>query len=113
MEHDDIWKATCDLKQYSPEYDYWEKLTEAELYGGKTVKKQFEKCFKDATTDEKKSKLKITELSLVLWKKYVLFDQDDDEIYTDLYYELYSKVDSWACENLDETEIIYYMRMAS
>ena len=109
MDHTEYWSKFCEGKQYSPKYGYWEKLTDAELYGGKVVKREFEKCFKDADAN----KYKLTELALVLWQKYELFDKDDDEIYTDLYYELYSKVDAWACEKLDENEIIYYMRNAA
>ena len=66
MDHAEEFKRICKEKNYSPEYGYFEKLNEAELYGGKIVRKRFEKCFKDATTDAEKSKFKITELSLVL-----------------------------------------------
>ena len=106
MDNTDLWKEFCESRGYKPENNYWETISDAELYGGKTLKKAYAKCLKDAGTD----KIKLTELSLVLLKKYEYADNEDDDIYMQLFYDLYSEVDSFACDNLDEVEIIYYMR---
>lgn len=85
---------------------FWQDFSLADPFGVKAIQDTFNNAFKSWQSDYKF----MTELACVMsWKAFHWYDKNNFE-YSDLYSELYHKVDNWCCDNLKGDEFKYYLR---
>lgn len=91
------------LTGYKPFTTFYEDFSIADMFGASAIKDTYNRAFKEWKTDYKY----LTELIMVLnWKIFEHYERND--VYAQLYDELWRKADKWACENLDGEDLCYY-----
>lgn len=99
------WKIE-EMTGYKPITTFYMDFSIAEQYGIQAIKDTYTRAFDEWQKDYKY----ITELVMVLnWKIYEHYKTNKKlaEVYNDLWEEL----DSWVCENFNEEELSYYLRI--
>ena len=91
---------------YRPFTTFFEDFSIADIFGVDAIKDTYNRAF-----DEWKNNYKyLTELVMVLcWKTEQHYE--DNEIYTEMYNELYHKTNDYALENLKDEELQYFYRI--
>ena len=85
---------------------FWSDFYIAELFGKNAIQDTFDRAFEEWKHDYKY----LTELVVVLnYKVWYFYDgvKKNDE-YCKLYYNLWKKTDSYACDNLKGDELTYF-----
>lgn len=90
---------------YTTQTTFWEDFSIAEFFGADAIQDTFNRAFEEW----KQNIVYLTELSLVLNHKCWLWYRHKQQ-YSDLYKELYYKVDEYAENNLTGADLAYYER---
>lgn len=85
---------------------FWQDFSIADRFGIKAIKDTFNRAFNEWKNDYKY----LTELVMVLNHK-IWQHVDINNEYAQLYNELWSKADEYACENLHGDEAAYFFRV--
>lgn len=94
------------LNGYKCVTTFWDDFSIADMFGAEAVEGTFERAFNEWKTNV----VYLTELSLVLNHKGCCYYGNNDEL-SKLYYELWSKLDNYCYEELNEDEVQYYFRI--
>ena len=90
---------------YKPKTTFWEDFVIAEHFGVKAIKDTYKRAFENWKDDYEY----LTELVMVLnhkiWRWYGVNDK-----YAELYNDLWAKTDAYACDNLKDEELSYFLR---
>ena len=95
------------LTGYTPITTFWEDFCIAEHFGMSAIRDTYRRAFK-AWKDNYKY---ITELAMVLNHKSWYFYDAGNAAVSQLYVDLYYKLDEWILENLKGEELDYYYRV--
>lgn len=94
-----------EMTGYKPITTFWQDFSIADKFGKEAVQKTFGRCFDEWKNDYKY----LTELVMVLnWKLWEHHDSRDD--LEDIYFDLWEQADDYACENLKDEELVYFIR---
>lgn len=92
--------------EFNPQTTFWEDFSIAEDFGLDAIRDTYERAFNDWKTNH----IYLTELAMVLnWKCWAYAPHSD--AYSQLYAELFYKVDDYAWANLKGEELEYYYRI--
>ena len=89
---------------YELKTTFWEDFTIADSFGEDAIKDTFKRAF-----NEWKNNVEyVTELAMVMsWKSCSYFGKNDELMV--LYSNLYHEVDEWCMNNLNNSDLIYYI----
>lgn len=91
---------------YSYQTTFWLDFDIADHFGPEAIKETFENAFQYA----KNNYMFVTELSLVMnWRCWGWFDKKNNEL-SELYRDLFYKIDNYCYDNLKGEELDYYFR---
>lgn len=90
---------------YKPKTTFWSDFCIAEAFGVSAIKDTYERAFQSWKNDV----TYLTELSLVLNHKIWYWYERDENI-ARVYDELWTKVHSWAYDNLTGDDFTYYWK---
>lgn len=91
---------------YETKTTFWQDFTTADKFGVKEIKD----TYKNAFSDWKNNYVYLTELVLILnWKLWQHWENGNEEI-ARVYDELWRMTDTYACENLKDDKLDYYLR---
>lgn len=100
----EVWNIEA-LCGYKPKTTFWNDFYIAEQFGESAIKDTFNRAF-----DEWKGNVVyLTELAMVMNHKVWRY-HGVNEAYASLYTRLWEKVDEYACENLRDEDLTYYLR---
>ena len=88
---------------YKPITTFWEDFSIAEKFGIDAIKNTYNKVFNEFKDNYKY----LTELCMVLNRKLWSY-YETNQIYGNIYYDLYEKTNSYALDNLKDEEFSYY-----
>lgn len=95
-------ESFCGYKQITT---FFSDFSIADAFGTDAIKDTYKRAFKEWKSNYKY----LTELVLVLnWKIWQWNGKND--LYAELYNDLWAKTDEWACENLKGDELSYFYR---
>lgn len=90
---------------YQPKTTFWMDFSIADRFGLSAVKDTFRRAFREWKTDA----VYVTELSLVLnWKSWEHAERNP--VLSELYVELWQKVNDWCYEHLTGDDLTYYFQ---
>lgn len=89
---------------YKLKTTFWDDFTIADSFGEDAIKDTFKRAF-----NEWKNNVEyVTELAMVMsWKSCSYFRKNDELMV--LYSNLYHEVDEWCMNNLNNSDLIYYI----
>lgn len=86
---------------------FWQDFSIADVFGIDAVKDTYKRAFEEWKSDYRY----LTDLVMVVnhkcWQHYEKGNNELSQLYSDLYY----KADAYACENLKDEELSYYLRV--
>lgn len=91
---------------YKPQTTFWDDFSIADAFGENAIRD----TYKRAMDGWKDNYIYLTELVMVLNWKIWQYYQEDNIHYQDLYHELWSDADIYACNNLTGDELDYFYK---
>lgn len=92
-----------ELTGYHPITTFYQDFSIADRFGINAIKDTYKRAFKEWKSDYKY----LTELVMVMsWKS---FEHENNQQYCELYSNLYYELDNYACNNLKDAELDYYL----
>jgi len=92
---------------YEFQTTFWQDFTIADAFGASAVKDTYKRAF----AEWKRDVVYVTELAMVLnWKCWQHYE-DGRRALSELYADLYHKVDGWCYDNLEGDELRYYFEV--
>jgi hypothetical protein len=89
---------------YELKTTFWDDFTIADKFGVDAIKDTFNRSFENW----KENIIYVTELAMVMsWKSCHYYNKN--EVYMNLYSELYHKVDEWCMGHFINSDLIYYI----
>lgn len=83
---------------------FWEDFSIAERFGVDAVKDTYERAYEEWRSDYKY----LTELVMVLNWKLWFHHEEGNHVLAEVYNDLWSQADEYACENLEGNELTYF-----